>query len=311
MQGQLLSRMCLAAMALLLSDPARAETRVDIGCTAVTDCAAAALAVYDGIFARNGIEASITLIGNNATIPAALVSDSVQIGGLTTPTFLQAVTGGLDLTIVSGASSTVESTSKTAAVIVAPGAGIDAPADFAGKTVGAPGLKASMHILFMLWLKERGVDPRQVNYVEVPFASMGDALKGGSVPAVLAADPVATRIVESGAGEIAGYILDGVPDGVPIIVFSATKEWAESNPEAVERFRRSIAEASEIVNANPERAREAVGRFTNIPANVLANQVVARNDPAVGRAGLDWWIHSMKGLGLLPGDVDAAALIQN
>ncbi len=299
------------ATALLLSDQARADTRVDIGCTAVTDCAAAALAVYDGIFARNGIEATVTLIGNNATIPAALVSNSVQVGGLTAPTFLQAVAGGLDLTIVSGASSTVESTSKTAAVIVAPGAGIDAPADFAGKTVGAPGLKASMHILFMLWLKERGVDPRQVNYVEVPFASMGDALKSGAVPAVLAADPVATRIVESGAGTVAGYVLDGVPDGVPVIVFSATKEWAEGNPDAVAAFRRAIAEAAKIVNADPDKAREAVGRFTNIPADVLANQVVARNDAVIQREGIDWWIGSMKGLGLLSGDVDAAVLIQN
>src|SRR5690606_13275692 len=62
---------------------AAAQTKINVGCTATTDCASAALAVEDGIFKKNGLDVTMTLIGLNSNIPAALLSDSIQIGGPT------------------------------------------------------------------------------------------------------------------------------------------------------------------------------------------------------------------------------------
>ena len=59
----------------------------------------------EGIFAKHGIDADVSLIAINTTIPPAIVSDSIQIGGPTAPVFLQAVDGGLDLVAVEGAAS--------------------------------------------------------------------------------------------------------------------------------------------------------------------------------------------------------------
>ena len=65
---------------------------------------AAMVAVDGGIFKKHGLDAEMVLIGINSNIPAAILSNSIQIGGPTSTVFLQAADGGLDLVAVAGAS---------------------------------------------------------------------------------------------------------------------------------------------------------------------------------------------------------------
>src|SRR3954468_21763689 len=90
--------------ALVIAAPAHAQTKLQIGCTATTDCASAMVAVDEGIFKKHGLDAEMILIGINSNIPAAILSNSIQIGGPTSTVFLQAADGGLDLVAVAGAS---------------------------------------------------------------------------------------------------------------------------------------------------------------------------------------------------------------
>ena len=92
-----------ASELLLTSGGAFAQTKITIGCTATSDCASAMVAVDEGIFARHGLDAKMILIGINSNIPAAIISDSIQIGGPTATVFLQAVDGGHDLIAIEGA----------------------------------------------------------------------------------------------------------------------------------------------------------------------------------------------------------------
>ena len=191
-----------SAVALgLVATPSLAEPfKLKIACTATSDCASAMVARDQGIFAKHGLDADVTLIGINTNIPPAIASDSIQIGGPTSPVFLQAVDGGLDLVAVAGASVMDPERSKTIAAVARPGVSIKEPKDFVGKKVGAPGIGAFLHVLFRKWLIEKGVDPESVNFVEVTFPTMNDALKSGSVDAVLTAEPFVTRITKAGNG---------------------------------------------------------------------------------------------------------------
>ena len=95
MSGLKLTALGAAMLAAAFSGAAHAQTAINIGCTATTDCASAAVALEEGIFEKNGLDVTMTLIGLNSNIPAALLSDSVQIGGPTPSVFLQAVDDGL------------------------------------------------------------------------------------------------------------------------------------------------------------------------------------------------------------------------
>lgn len=289
---------------------AAAQTKINIGCTATTDCASAAVALEDGIFKKNGLDATMTLIGLNSNIPAALLSDSVQIGGPTPSVFLQAVDGGLDLVAVAGASSTSKTTFDTAGVVASPASGIKEPKDFVGKKVGAPGIGAFLQVLFSKWLIDNGVDPKQVNFVEVTFPTMNDTLKSGAVDAVVTAEPMMSRIIASGTGTVAGYYLEKLPERRPAILYASTRAWADANPDTVKAFRASIEEAAKIVNENPEKGRQAIANFTKIPMDVLSKMKLSVSDPKIEQEQLDWWVTTMNEQNMLQGKPDTAALIQ-
>src|ERR1700712_6021971 len=84
-----------AVAALLATSTARAQTKIQIGCTATSDCASAMVAVDEGIFKKHGLEVEMTPIGINSNIPAAILSNSIQIGGATPTAVLPNVDGGL------------------------------------------------------------------------------------------------------------------------------------------------------------------------------------------------------------------------
>lgn len=299
-----------AALALVATTSVASAQPIIIGCTATTDCASAAVAVDEGIFARNGLEAQLLLIGLNSTIPAGLLSDSIQIGGPTPSVFLQAVDGGLDLVAISGASSTAASTADTAAVVARSGVTIASPADFSGKKIGVPGIGAFLQVLFTQYLIENDVDPGSVDLVEVTFPTMNDVLASGAVDAVVTAEPVLSRIVKAGTGSVVANFLEDLPERRPQILYAATREWADANPEALSAFRKSIEEASAIVNENVELARASVSKFTSIPLDVLSNMKLSVSDPKLDPEQLEWWTGVMNGQDMLQTEIDAGSLIQ-
>lgn len=307
-----LVKAALAATALfsMWAGGAAAQTRVNIGCTATTDCASAAVALQEGIFKKNGLDVTMTLIGINSTIPAALLSNSLQIGGPTPPTFLQAVDGGLELVAVAGASATAPSTVDTVAVVATAASGINGPKDFVGKKVGSPGIGAFLQVLFSKWLITNGVDPKKVNFVEVGFPTMNDALKSNAVDAVITAEPIMSRILASGTGKAVGYFLDKLPERRPQILYASTKTWADANPAALKAFRASIEEGAKIANENPEKGRKAISDFTKIPMDVLSKQKLTTADAKIDKEQLDWWVSTMNEQNMLQGKLDTAALIQ-
>src|SRR3981189_1554502 len=91
-----------AVAALLAVGSAYAQTKIQIGCTATSDCASAMVAIDEGIFKKHGLDAEMVLIGINSNIPAAILSNSIQIGGPTSAAFLQPPDGGPDLLPLGG-----------------------------------------------------------------------------------------------------------------------------------------------------------------------------------------------------------------
>ena len=267
---------------------AAAQTKINIGCTATTDCASAAVALEDGIFKKNGLDATMTLIGLNSNIPAALLSDSVQIGGPTPSVFLQAVDGGLDLVAVAGASSTSKTTFDTAGVVASPASGIKEPKDFVGKKVGAPGIGAFLQVLFSKWLIDNGVDPKQVNFVEVTFPTMNDTLKSGAVDAVVTAEPMMSRIIASGTGTVAGYYLEKLPERRPAILYASTRAWADANPDTVKAFRASIEEAAKIMLRMHISGLPVIDDAGNLVGVVSESDFLRRSEIGTGRRHAAW-----------------------
>ncbi len=302
--------LALMTTAILLSAaPALAQNKVQIGCTATSDCASAMLAIDEGLFKKHGIDAEMVLIGINSNIPAAILSNSIQIGGPTSTVFLQAADGGLDLVAIGGASVMSPVTNKNVAAFVKNGITINSPKDFVGKKVGAPGLGAFLHVLFVKWLIEKGVDPKQVNFVEVTFPTMMDIMKSGSVDAVLTGEPFITRMSNAGLGSVGAYYAAELGRSEPIIFYAASREWAEKNPELVKKFRAAIAEAAPVVNEDREKASASIAKFTKQPLELVKATPPNRSEPVLKPEQLAWWIDIMSSQKMLQTKLDLNKLI--
>jgi NitT/TauT family transport system substrate-binding protein len=298
-----------AFAAVLVASPLHAQSKIQIGCTATTDCASAMVAVDEGIFKKHGLDAEMVLIGINSNIPAAILSNSIQIGGPTSTVFLQAVDGGLDLVGVAGASIMNPTSNANIAAFARNGITIKEPKDFIGKKVGAPGLGAFLHVLFVKWLIEKGVDPERVNFVEVTFPTMADIIKSGGVDVVLTAEPFVTRMTNAGLGTIGARYGAELARTEPIIFYAASRDWVEKNPDAIKKFRTAIAEAATIVNTDRDRAWTSISKFTKQPLELVKASPPNQSEPDLKAEQLTWWIDVMSSQKMLQTKLDLDKLI--
>ncbi|MBN8987375.1 MAG: ABC transporter substrate-binding protein [Rhizobiales bacterium] len=301
--------LAIVAISLMLTGAAFAQVKIQVGCTATSDCASAMVAVDEGIFKKHGLEVEMTPIGINSNIPAAILSNSIQIGGPTSTVFLQAVDGGLDLVAIAGASIMSPVTNGNISAFVRNGVTIKEPKDFVGKKVGAPGLNAFLHVLFVKWLVEKGVDPRSVNFVEVTFPTMSDIIKSGGVDAVLTGEPFVTRMLNAGLGSVGARYAAELARTEPIIFYAASREWADKNAVAIKKFRDAIAETAPIVNGDREKASASIAKFTKQPIELVKATPPNRSEPVLKPEQLGWWIEVMSSQKMLQSKLDTAKLV--
>ena len=302
-----------AILAALAAGPAQAQqaaplAKVSVGYTSGGDVSAAFVARETGIFARHGLDVTLTATAFGSNFPAALESGSFDIGTPTAPVVLLATAGGIEETIVSGGSVGTK-TSRDHAVVARPQANIVKPADFIGRRVGMAGFGGFLDLLFEEWLKRQGVDPKRVTMIEMGQPLMSDALKGGSVDAVVAADPNVTRMVTTGVGHVVIYIDSQFPDELPVIVYASSRAWTTKHHDTARAFAESIAEASAYALAHPDELRRIIAGYTKLPPALVAAASLPDLHPAITAAQLGLWNPIMRSQGALQADVDTAKLL--
>ena len=276
----------------------------------MTDFASVFVAAEEGFFSKRNLDVELKFIPINSTIPAAIQSDALQIGGPTPSVFLQAVDGGLDHVVVAGGGVTSKTITGFGLVARA-GSGIRSPQDCIGKKIGVPGLGAFLHVTFRAFLKQNGVDYKKINFIEASFPQHGDLLRGGSLDAVVTADPFMTRITDSGAGYVASYYATFLAEGNPTIIHTAKREWVAKNPAAAKAFRDAVIEGAAFMfqPKNNDKVRAAIGKYTKLPAEVVAKIQISPPSPLVSEIQLNYWVGLMKDQEMLKTSPNLATLI--
>lgn len=98
-------------------------------------------------------------------------------------------------------SSRLKKGNEGISLVVRDGVQIDDAKAAVGKKIGVPGILSTGDLIFRKWLKNNGVDPASVTFVETPFPRMKDMIKAGTVDGVLAAEPVRSMITGDKTGE--------------------------------------------------------------------------------------------------------------
>jgi len=295
-----------AALALTGTPASAAMIHLKMLYTSVTGFTSAYVAQDEGFFKKRGIDVEFVLTPSSGNNPPALVSGSVQIAGPTLPTLLQANDAGLDLVVWSGGAVYPLSGDV---LVARQGSGIKKPADLKGKTVGVPGLGALLDFMLRRNLKQNGVDPSTVKFVEVGFTQAADALKSGRIDAYPAEAPFTARILSSKAGyEVADW-LSSTPDGTLTTVYAATRKWAEANKDTIAALRAAMKEADEYIKTHHEEENKAIAHYTHLPVAVVNMLPPPNLTVDVTPKQIQFWIDIMKEQHALKGNPDPAKVL--
>lgn len=287
---------------------AAASQTLNIGYTAVADFGAAYIAKERGYFAQRGIDANLQLIALSSNIPAALVSGSLQIGGTTVPLVLQAVHGGLDLVCLATA-SVYDSSLKAFQVLARNGSGVRSVADLAGRKFAVPGVNATLHLLVRRWMARNGVDWKTVSFVEVPLVQSATVLAGGTVDAMITAEPFVTRILQAGSATVMDGFVEPGPDGAAVAVWTTTREWASKNAAAVQAFRAGLVEAVALATQDRAAARAEIAKYFKLPPALLEAVPFPRLQSTIEDRHLRFWVETMRAQGMLDAQPMVSSII--
>src|ERR1700744_3410693 len=288
--------------AMVSALPVRAQTKITVG-SAGTASSALFAGQHEGFFDKRGLDVNIIMIRLNPDLPPALVGGSIDIALMTTPTFFQAIDGGLDLVVLAGGTGTTRKSSDQV-VIAANGTDIHTAQDYIGRKVGVPGIGAGMHVLFRYWLDQHGGDTSKIDFVEISMPQMRDTLAARTIDAVVAVEPFASQILAGGKGYKALTLSEEIPADKPMVLYTATRAWAEQHGKDIAAFRDALHEGLSFSDSQPDKTREDINIYAKLPPQVMKTIEITPQVLDTQPQELTWLADVMRHQHMLTKDID-------
>ncbi|HLH27203.1 MAG TPA: ABC transporter substrate-binding protein [Chloroflexota bacterium] len=196
------------------------------------------VAQQEGFFERQNLEVEFSSAGDAARAIQALVSGSVNIGGPSGDSVINAVErggSGADLAMIAG------EINKMAYQLVA-GKDVQGYDDLRGKTLAVIGPQDGSTVILKRMLAAHGLQPDDYSFITVGgTANRAAAVQNGTAAAALIGQPQDFRLVADGYKSL-GLSSDVVPE-YPLDVMTVRRDWAQQNSDVVVRYLRAIIEA--------------------------------------------------------------------
>jgi NitT/TauT family transport system substrate-binding protein len=229
------------------------------------------LAEKEGFFKKNGIDATLVEFRAGAEAAAALQGGSVDIVLMIPGTAMTAIERGFDMVAIFQNEIAKTKGPDSGSIQVRNGSDIMTLKDLAGKRVAVSQLHSQNTVGAQMLIKQAGVDPSSVQFIELPFPTQYDALKNKAVDAVVTVDPYTTQLQSSGLGRVISWnYVESIPEQ-PLGAWFAKRNYLAKNGELIDRFNKAIKESIDYLNADPDRARAAVVAYTGLDPKLVAS----------------------------------------
>ena len=256
-----------SALAALAPSPLLAQATgpvVKVGTLKMGSLTNVWVAKQAGFFERNGLNVELVEFRNGNEAIAAHQGGAVDIL-LTIPgTSMAARERGFDLVMLTQSEIAKTQGPDTASIMVRSDSPYKTAKDLEGKRLALGAPRSQYSVAVEQALKNKGADPRKVQFVEAPFYTHADMLRSGQIDAIAVLDPWLTQLMTSGAGRnLSWFYLDSVP-AQPIGAWWTKSTFIEKNPEGAKRFVKSMHEAIDYMMADAARARKNVAAYTGM-----------------------------------------------
>jgi NitT/TauT family transport system substrate-binding protein len=297
----------------LLHLPATAADPVEIKASTipVIDFAAFEVARAKGFFNEEGLKIDTTpTVGGAAGIPA-LVAGQLQFAASNIVSIILAAANGLDVQIVGAGNTTGDAAPDLAGLVAAPDNKLHTGKDFEGKKIA---VNARNNILWLYnreWVARAGGSPDAVQFLEVPFPQMLDAVRAGRVDAAMLVEPFISSGLADAKVSVVAWPYNAIRKRILVAEFVTTKAYAKAHPDIIEKFVKGLNKGVEWVNANAhsDEFYDVLSGYTKVPADKLRTSALPVFIKTIDSRDVAFVAGLMKKHGLLNKDIDAQALI--
>ncbi|MDI2099026.1 ABC transporter substrate-binding protein [Ruicaihuangia caeni] len=276
-------------------------TKLRVSIPPVADSLPVFVAIDEGYFEERGLEVELVPAANGATAVNSLVSSSTEIALVSYPTLVNAHSAGLPVTI--GAFGIEGTDEYMAAIYVTDDSPLASIDELIGKKVATPSLNSVGDIFLSGEMLDAGLDPKQVEFVEIPQANMAGALGAGDVDAVFLTEP--TLSAASKELELRPLAVQNGPQGL----FATSKKFLEENEGAIKAFREALEQAVRDIEADPSGVAErTMPNHSNMDAETAAAMHLPLFQTKWNEEGIQKIIDLMAELGIIKNRFEADEL---
>jgi NitT/TauT family transport system substrate-binding protein len=253
----------------LSSTPSAAErTTVTVAVLPLVDDAPLYVGIERGIFARAGLTIVPKVVRTGKEALELLTKGEVDIGVSSNTTILLAA--AVDRKPVRILTEAAVATRRSVDVLVRGDSKIRTPLDLAGKKFAVGNSTCTCLLAVRATMRNYGLDPNKVTFVNVPQAEMPDALNTGKADAVVTYEPWVTVAQEKfGARELFDPVA-GPTAGLPLHSYATTTQFAEQHSGTVSAFRSAMAASQQAASTSRQAVERVIPALTNVSADVAA-----------------------------------------
>jgi len=254
--------------------PARAQTAptpIRAAVMSVTNFTPLLVARDKGFFKDENLDVTWTTVAQGGIAVQAVYGGSAEIGGGSIFEPMVARGNGLDIVFLAASTRIRDEQPDNSALVVRTADSIKAAKDLVGKQISAGLINGPNYVHMREWLQRNGVAPGSVQFIELPFPQMADALFQNRLDAVWNVEPFLTFMLRSGNARVIAYPYQENVPHMDITGYVAKESWVKANPDAARRFKRAIDRATDVlIKADKEERDGWVAKYSGAKPEVVA-----------------------------------------
>jgi NitT/TauT family transport system substrate-binding protein len=296
-----------ALASLAIPTPARAQATVlHVSTVTIFDSAPFYAAESQGYFRAENLAVTTEAVQSGAAGVPALLNGQFDVLYGNVVSTIQAIEKGFDLRIAMGGSPNPTTAPGSSSLMKRRGDAIRTGKDLEGKIVGVNGINGINWVLTRSWVKMTGGDPQKVNFIELPYPALVDAIKAKRIDAAYVVDPFMTSGLTDPEVESFAWPQVSVSPGLVNGLWIVTKQTTEQRPELVRAFVRGLRRGAAWINANlgNESYIKLVSGYTKIDPALATKMKLVPAATTISAAQIQPMVKLMRDNGLISADVD-------
>lgn len=272
----------MAAAAAPLAAPAQMPIPLRLGASLDDGLSPVLYGLHAGIFARRGLDVTLTSATNGAALAAAIAAGAVDVAKSAMMSLLAAYAHGVRFKIVAGG-TVWDTKAPTIELCVLASSAIRTPADLSDKTIAVGTLQSLDQMATQALVDQQGGRSGTMRFIEMPFSAMLGALQHGRADCASIANPVLQNVLESRQARTIGSSYDALGNGFLEAAWFCSAPFAERNHDTAERFADAFREAAAYTNAHHDATVPLLAAYAKLEPDVIRKMkrdTIATGPPA-------------------------------